>query len=466
MAGRFYVLTVFCCFSFAQTAVWMTFSSVPKFTESVYNIGKGEVRQDFVSTHSVLPLTEVYVKVDLLLNWGPIIFVPFVFFSSWILTTSQGLKRAAILGFSLTFAGSLVRLIPSLVPGTKGFIFRRSSYGLACLHVGQIFNAAAGSIAMGAATRLSADWFPDSQRTRVTASVFAASNLAVTLTAIAGPSIVTTDDKLPILLYALAGASAVPFLASVIHFPSASTAIVTPKTRTDEQPQSDDSLPLISNDSSGRQKQAKVPFLRGLAKVSKSYSAMALFFAGGIMGGMSNIYMSVLPTAMNDESQDEKKGDLLNSFGTLACIFGGILIGYITDRFFQRHLKDVLVTVIVTSFIFFFGLVYTIYLRPELFWLQVVCSLVSGFFQGGRDAVTAELGAELTYPADEGTSAGIYTMIYNIAALLLIVAAPLLSTVWLGIALLAGLLIALILVVTIKEEYKRRDVARTAKAIN
>ncbi|XP_062502430.1 solute carrier family 49 member 4 homolog isoform X1 [Corticium candelabrum] len=431
MAGRFYVLSVFCCFAFCQTAVWMTFSSVPKFTESVYNVGKGEV--------------------DLLLNWGSIMFVPSVVISSWILTTRNGLKRTAILGFLLTFLGSLVRLVPTFIPGT----FRKSAYGHACLHVGQIFNAIAGAASMGAASRLSADWFPESQRTRVTASVYAASNLAVTVTAVIGPAIVTSDDKLPTLLYCLAGVSFVPFVSSFIHFPSSAVKISPATAITNAKAPTDDSLPLITNDT--RKKLQKVSFIKGVMKVSRSYSAMALFFASGIMGGMTNIYMSVLPTGMNAEGQDETKGDLLNSMGTLASILGGILIGYIADRFFQRHLKDVLVTIIFTSFVFFFGLVYTIYLRPELFWFQVVCSLVSGFAQGGRDALTAELGAELTYPADEGTSAGIYTLIYSVAALLLIVAAPLLSTIWLGVALLAGLLLTLGLVVTIKEQYCRRS---------
>ena len=77
--------------------------------------------------------------------------------------------------------------------------------------------------------------------------------------------------------------------------------------------------------------------------------------------------------------------------------------------------------------------------------------------QGARDPIIEELTAELTYPADEGTSAGVYTFIYNAGALGLIFAASSLPVVWLGICTIASLALALLLLVLVKEQYRRRD---------
>ena len=319
-------------------------------------------------------------QIDLLLNWGPIIFVVIVPVTTWLLTKQKGFNRAAFLGYSLTFAGSVVRAIPSVVPGNKGLDLRRGRGGIAFLHIGQILNAAGGPIAMGAASRMSSEWFPEGQRTRPTAVVFVSNALGVAVTFIVGPYIVRWTS-LAVLLYLIAGLSAIPFICCLIHFPTPPGERLVSSDQRKEEENNDlvqSTSPMLPDQ---RESVHKAAFLAGLKATLTNYSAMVLCIGNGIMGGVVNAYLGVLPSALNDAGRSELQGDRLTSINTFAGIMGGIFLADLTDRFFQRYMKDMLIFILVTSFFFLSGLVYTVLLRPDLYWLQYLFAFMAGLFQ-------------------------------------------------------------------------------------
>lgn len=265
-----------------------------------------------------------------------------------------------------------------MVPGTTGIHFRQGKGGLVLLHVGRILNATGGPITFGAATRMSADWFPEGQRTRATAIVFVSNNLGIAVTSIVGPYIVRWTS-LAVLLYLLAGLSAIPMVCFLIYFPSSSAESVSRERETGDTEKEQSAVPFLQGQLNTQL--SKADFLPGLIVVLKNYSAIILCLGAGIMGGIVNAYLGVLPAALNEVGESELQGDRINSITIFAGIVGGILLAVLTDRFFQRRLKDMLVFITITSFVFLFGLVYTVYIRSDLYWLQDVFALVAGFFQ-------------------------------------------------------------------------------------
>jgi hypothetical protein len=61
----------------------------------------------------------------------------------------------------------------------------------------------------------------------------------------------------------------------------------------------------------------------------------------------------------------------------------------------------------------------------------------------------------VSYPADEGISASLYTTVFNLFSVIFIFVAPYSSVISLGVATLVSTLLALILVSTVKEVYRR-----------
>ena len=69
----------------------------------------------------------------------------------------RGLRLNVVAGTALVFAGSALRLVPSLLAPAA----RRAAPSAGWLHAAQILNAVAGPFCMGPVSRLSCVWFPE-----------------------------------------------------------------------------------------------------------------------------------------------------------------------------------------------------------------------------------------------------------------------------------------------------------------
>ena len=100
-ATRWYILIFFSMVSGFQSNTWFTFSSVPNQVEEYYNLNES-------SSGKVNPV------IDLLLNWGPICFLPTTPFAAYLLSYPfSGLKNTVRSAVTLAFFGNVIRLIPT-----------------------------------------------------------------------------------------------------------------------------------------------------------------------------------------------------------------------------------------------------------------------------------------------------------------------------------------------------------------
>jgi hypothetical protein len=195
---RFYVLFVFSFLAFNQCLIWLTFSPIARNTEAYYKI-----------TDST---------IDLLLNWGPIIFIPCLPLTYVLLNKHHGLRRCVILLAITDFAAALVRVIPIVItsPSSPNF----STISLPFLHAGQILNAACGPLVMAPVSQLSCLWFAPHERTRATTVAIFANNFGATVGFVISPFIVSSPDNVPYLLYFHLGLAFIACVLALLYFPA------------------------------------------------------------------------------------------------------------------------------------------------------------------------------------------------------------------------------------------------------
>jgi hypothetical protein len=92
---RFWVLFIFAFLSFNQCMFWLTFSPIASSTIAFYKV------------------TEA--TVDLLLNWGPIIFIPTLPLIYFILNTHHGLRKCVLIYAIVSLIATLIRVVPSII---------------------------------------------------------------------------------------------------------------------------------------------------------------------------------------------------------------------------------------------------------------------------------------------------------------------------------------------------------------
>jgi hypothetical protein len=186
---RFYVVGVFSAMSFLQGLAWFTFNSVP-----------GPTREYYGGNLSTFEL-------DLLLNWGSIVFVVFLPVAAWIATLPRGVRLAVLIGATAITVGCGVRAVPSLVPGAAGVSFRSSVVGRCFLHAGQIIIAVSGPLVFASPSRVSLEWFAEDERVTSTTTIIIMSTLSTAVGYVVGPLLAPDAAHVPRLLFVEFGLS-------------------------------------------------------------------------------------------------------------------------------------------------------------------------------------------------------------------------------------------------------------------
>lgn len=196
--ARFYVLFVFSFLTFNQCTIWLTFSPIARNAEVYYNI-----------TDST---------IDLLLNWGPIIFIPFLPLTSILLNRHDGLRHGIVLLAVADFIAALSRVLPLIIVSTSSPKF--NSISLPFVHFGQILNAACGPLVMAPVSQLSCLWFAPHERTRATTIAIFANNFGATFGFVINPLVVKAPSHVPHLLYLHLGLAFIACVLTLLYFPS------------------------------------------------------------------------------------------------------------------------------------------------------------------------------------------------------------------------------------------------------
>ena len=195
---RFYVLAVFSLLSFNQCLIWLTFSPIARSAVTYYKISEA--------------------TVNLLLNWGPIIFIPSLLLTYILLNKHSGLRHCVILLAVTDFIATLLRVIPSVLTSPSSPYF--SEISMPFMHAGQILNAACGPLATAPVSQLSCLWFGPNQRTRATTVAIFTHKFGAAIAFLISSAIVSLPEYIPRLLYVHLGLAFVACVLALIYFPA------------------------------------------------------------------------------------------------------------------------------------------------------------------------------------------------------------------------------------------------------
>jgi hypothetical protein len=161
--ARWWVLFLTCLMSAMQCAQWSWPGPIAGSLQALYGLDAA--------------------AIQLLLNWGPIMYLATSLPYAWAMRRSPaGLRGAIFTGIALTATSTLLRLA-----------CRGPGAGSQALTVSLILNAAAGPPAMTSVTMLCELWFSPSERATATAVAVESNVLDFTMAFIAGPILKKTS---------------------------------------------------------------------------------------------------------------------------------------------------------------------------------------------------------------------------------------------------------------------------------
>jgi hypothetical protein len=263
---RFLALFIFVFLAFNQSMFWLTFSPIVEHAKEFYHI------------------TET--TVDLLLNWGPIIFLPTLPLTYFLLNTHHGLRRCMFMFAIVTLLATVVRLIPLIFTSPSSPHFH--DIAVPFIHIGQILNAAMGPAAMGVVSQLSCIWFAPHERTRATTVAIVGVSLGGALGFLISPLLVTETWRVPHLLYMHAGQAILACILTLVYFP------VEPLT-----PPSLAAYMLATHKSTTeRPFETLKRFLRDILHCCRNVSCILLIVAGSLMGGAFPAWTGLFATIL------------------------------------------------------------------------------------------------------------------------------------------------------------------------
>ena len=263
---RFWVLFVYGFLVLNQCMFWLTFSPIASSTQSYYNVSEA--------------------TVDLLLNWGPIIFLPSLPVAYLMLNTRRGLRTCVITFAIVSLIATLIRLIPSLTtsPSTPRF----HAVALPFIHTGQILIAATGPFAMALGSQLSSIWFAPHERTRATTVAVLSASAGGAVAFLISPHLVFESWRVPHLLYLHAGQALVACTFTLIYFPA--------------EPPTPSSAAAHLHRAEHLHKERFVDtlkrFARDILDCGKDPSCVLLILAGGILGGTLSAWTGLFATIL------------------------------------------------------------------------------------------------------------------------------------------------------------------------
>ncbi|CAF1051274.1 unnamed protein product [Rotaria magnacalcarata] len=427
---RFYILGVFSFLSFNQCSFWLTFSPVSLSAQSYYNISSS--------------------TVDLLLNWGPIIFIPCLPLAYLLLNTRNGLRRTVIILAVACFVATLLRVIPSIAVSPSNPHFKKIS--LSFFHAGQIINAACGPLVMMPVSQLSCLWFGPNERARATTIAIMANVFGSTISFLINPAIVSKPSNLPYLLYFHVGLALVAGILTLAYFPAQP-----PK------PPSHAAEILMNVENNNSDSGFKV-YMKGLWQCIMNPSFVLLAIVGGVMTGTFSVWTSLFSTILNPENYTEQQAGWFGFASSLASIIGGFCLGALADSSrFRRSLKMLILIVLIACFIpivWFQLSVRSVFydahvLGSTKYTIGLAATLV-GLFQGAAAPLVYESLAEITYPLPESLSASVLVQLNNVTFLTLLFAVSGRYKI-MNLLVVIAIGLSIVMAALARVSYKRRD---------
>ena len=312
--------------------------------------------------------------VDLLANLFMLIYIPIAFPAAWAIDTF-GFKKAVGFGATLMAVFGILR---AAFPNN----YSAALIGTIGISVGQPF-------LLNAFTKLAAEWFPQKQRATITGVIFLSLFLGIGLGETLGPAMVKNTGFAGMqLAYAIAAAAAA---AIFLVFARA-------KPPTPASPPGEEVRALVFDGLKQILKNRNVYFL-----------SLALFLGSGIVNGV----FTLIDGFGKEKGLTSEQGVLLTALLLLGGIVGSIVIPAISDGIRRR--KPVLLVGLLLAVPATIGLA-----LGASFVFEVIIFFLLGFCVTGFTPVAYQYGAEITFPAPEGTSNGIFALVVQASGLLIV----------------------------------------------
>ncbi len=313
-------------------------------------------------------------SIDLLANLFLLIYLPVAFPASWAIDTF-GFKKAVGFGVILMGACGLLR---AAFPTS----YTAALLGTVGISVGQPF-------LLNAFTKMAAEWFPKKQRATITGVVFLSLFLGIGLGESLTPSLVGAWGLGGMQLFygIAAAASALLFLV-----------FARAKPPTPASPRGEEVRALVLDS------------LKQILRTRSVYLlALALFIGSGIVNGV----FTLIDGLGKNIGLTTDQGVLLIALLLLGGIAGSVVVPGVSDAIRRR--KPIIVTAVFLAVPTTLGLV-----LGRSFGIELVCFFGLGFFVTGVTPVAYQYGAEITHPAPEGTSNGVFALVVQASGFLIV----------------------------------------------
>lgn len=495
---KWYILAAFAVLGISQCLTWMSYGTIPESTYGYYNIGTSEL--------------------DLLLNWGPIIYVFAAIPVMALISSPRGLRNSMRIGVILVLLANISRCIPTFFikvgkshddnsdsdsiiysdsEGYEGNMNNKSLHAFAMffVHLGQILNAIAGPITMSPAALLSHIWFEEDLRATATTGAWIATCLGIAVTYFMGPALAPTPSKVPIFLWFSTGLAVLGFIMVFLHFPqkpSYKKRRLTTEYNDDDDdddegesglnkplinPSDEESSPTPSNEASINNndndeaefnktpKQILIDCLKDVKYTLTLRDGLVTFLIGGFQMGMVSGWNSVLPQVISGLGNSQQTAGLVSFICSCLGMVGCFATGKVTDlkQMRKRHKQITIVALIVSiSFICLSLLFVPMPGKSEPLIVAPVYAVgvfLSGFalFLGGMTPLFYEMQAEITFPVNEGVSSGLIALLGNLITVFFLFVAPLMNSTIFIMVLAASHVIVVVAVAFIRVTYKRQQ---------
>ncbi len=352
---RWIVLLVFMFTNITMQILWITFAPVTIGAMAFYNVDE----------FSIVSLSLIFM----------IVYIPVTFLSSW-LVEKVDFRWGAGIG--------------ALLGGIFGFLrfFAGTDYTL--LLIFEILIAIGQPFLLNSITKLSANWFPDTERTTATGLCLISQFIGILLGFLITPFLVFGNDlSIMLLVY------------GIVALISGALFIIFAKARPPTPPSD-----ITSSET--------VFMWEGLKKLftNKYFLILVVLFFVGL--GAFNMISTYIQLIISPRGYTEEDAGILGALMLLGGIIGAILMSTISDKF--RKKKPLLLISIFITLTSLCVLSFT----SNLFLLDLF-GFLFGFGVLSAGPVALEYAAEITRPVPEVSSNGMLMMVGQIGGILFII---------------------------------------------
>ncbi|MBD3195285.1 MAG: MFS transporter [Candidatus Lokiarchaeota archaeon] len=350
---RWVVLLLFFFVNAVIQILWISYAPVTSQAQIYYNVGDA-------------------LLIDLFSLTFMIAYIPITFLASYLID-KYDFRVGASIG--------------ALIMGVFGFLRFLAGRDFFLALIFQLLIAIGQPFLLNSVTKLSANWFPETEKTTATGISLLSTYIGVALGSVLSPLLITGNDLTPMLL-----------TFGILSLVSAFLFVVFAKDRPPTPPTSTEI-------------EEKVFMFDGIKQLfSNKYFLVlfAVFFVGlGVFNTMETYTGKII-------SNSEQAG-LLGMIIIVGGVFGTMIMSILSDKLNKRKSLMIISLLITSISLFVFS-----------FMVDVVILLVLGFFFGfgllGASPIALEYAVDATKPVPEASSNGILMMSGQIGGIIFIVA--------------------------------------------